>query len=127
AMRAGKDRRGGLGWASEPISTAEWGGVPSREVLDAAGPEAEARHVELTGLDEAERHGRRFNFGGSIPLDKAQQPEVLLAYEMNGRPLPAVHGGPLRLVVPGYIGARSVKWLSRITVQEEPSESYFQA
>ncbi len=126
-MMAVKDIPGELGWGSEAISTAEWGGVPLREVLNAAGPEPAGRHVEFTGLDETERHGHRFNFGGSIPLDKAQQPEVLLAYEMNGRPLPAVHGGPLRLVVPGYIGARSVKWLSRITVQEEPSENYFQA
>jgi sulfite oxidase len=116
-----------LGWGSEAISTAEWAGVPLRDVLTATEPEAGARHVALTGLDEAERHGHRFSFGGSIPLDKAMQPEVLLAYEMNGRPLPPVHGAPLRLVVPGYIGARSVKWLSRITVQEEPSDNYFQA
>jgi sulfite oxidase len=118
---------GELPWGSEAIGTAEWGGVPLREVLAAAEPEPDSRHVELTGLDETERHGHRFNFGGSIPLDKARQPEVLLAYEMNGRPLPPVHGAPLRLVVPGYIGARSVKWLSRITVQEEPSSNYFQA
>jgi sulfite oxidase len=126
-MMAVKEIPGELPWGTEAISTAEWGGVPLREVLSAAEPESGARHVELTGLDEAERHGQRFHFGGSIPLDKAQQPEVLLAYEMNGRPLPEVHGAPLRLVVPGYIGARSVKWLSRINVQEEPSANYFQA
>lgn len=116
-----------LGWGTEAISTADWGGVPLREVLTAAEPDAAARHVAFTGLDETERHGHRFCFGGSVPLDKALRPEVLLAYEMNGQPLPPVHGAPLRVVVPGWIGARSVKWLSHITVQEEPSENYFQA
>ena len=101
--------------------------MPLREVLAATEPEAGARHVALTGLDETERHGHLLSFGGSIPLDKALQAEVLLAYEMNGRPLPPVHGAPLRLVVPGYIGARSVKWLSRLTLQAEPSSNYFQA
>lgn len=116
-----------LGWGAEAIGTAEWGGVPLRDVLAAAEPAPGARHVELIGLDETERHGDRFQFGGSIPLDKAMQPEVLLAWEMNGKPLPPVHGAPLRLVVPGYVGARSVKWLSRIVVREEPSANYFQA
>lgn len=118
---------GELPWGTEAISTAEWSGVPLREVLAAAGPRAEARHAAFTGLDETERHGHRFCFGGSIPLDKAAGPEVLLADTMNGEPLPAVHGAPLRVVVPGYIGARSVKWVSRVTLQENPSDNYFQA
>jgi len=126
-LMAVKDIPNELGWGAEAIGTAEWGGVPLREVLSAAEPLPGAGHVALAGLDETERHGERFQFGGSIPLDKAVQPEVLLAWEMNGRPLPPVHGAPLRLVVPGYIGARSVKWLSRIVVQEEPSANYFQA
>src|SRR5205814_9997698 len=65
-------------------------------------------------------------FGGSIPLDKACRPEVLLAWAMNGEPLAAVHGAPLRVVVPGYIGARSVKWLERIELRAQPWEGYFQ-
>jgi len=77
------------------------------------------------------RRGRyrrhRFPFGGSIPLGRALHPDVLLADTMNGEPLPAAHGAPLRVVVPGYIGARSVKWVSRITLQEGPSDNYFQA
>ena len=66
-------------------------------------------------------------YGGSIGLDKAASSEVLLAWAMNGDPLPAVHGGPVRVVVPGYIGARSVKWLERVTAQRELSDNYFQA
>jgi sulfite oxidase len=116
-----------LGWDTEAISTAVWGGVPLRELLAAAAPLPEAEHVAFTGLDETERHGVRFRFGGSIPLDKARASEVLLADEMNGAPLPPVHGAPLRAVVPGYIGARSVKWLAAVTVQERPSDNYFQA
>jgi sulfite oxidase len=116
-----------LPWDSEAISNAKWSGVPLREVLVAAGPRAGARHAAFLGLDETERHGHRFCFGGSIPLDKALHAEVLLADTMNGRPLPPVHGAPLRVVVPGYIGARSVKWLAKITLQEEPSDNYFQA
>lgn len=118
---------GELPWGMEAISTAEWSGVPLREVLAVAEPDAAAHHVELIGFDETERHGHRFAFGGSIPLDKAMRPEVLLAYEMNGQPLPPVHGAPLRAVVPGWIGARSVKWLSRINLTEAPSENYFQS
>jgi sulfite oxidase len=83
--------------------------------------------VAFVGLDEVERRGKRFGFGGSIPLAKALGPEVLLAYEMNGAPLTPLHGAPLRLVVPGYIGARSVKWLGEIVVQDAPSDNYFQA
>jgi sulfite oxidase len=66
-------------------------------------------------------------YGSSIPLNKACAGEVLLAWEMNGRPLPRVHGGPVRVVVPGYIGARSVKWVQSVTAQAQPSDSYFQA
>lgn len=116
-----------LGWGNEAVSTAEWKGVPLREILTAVEPFPAAKHVAFAGLDETERHGQRFPFGGSIPLEKALSSEVLLAYEMNGEPLPPVHGAPLRVVVPGYIGARSVKWLSMITLQEEPSDNYFQA
>lgn len=126
-LMASRPIPGELGWGVEAISTAEWGGVPLRDVLAVADPTPEGRHVELIGLDETERHGERFAFGGSIPLDKALRPEVLLAYEMNGQPLPPVHGAPLRAVVPGWIGARSVKWLTRINLREDPSENYFQA
>ena len=78
------------------------------------------RRRPLPGGEAAQR------FGGSIPLDKACRREVLLAWAMNGEPLQPVHGAPLRVVVPGYIGARSVKWLERIEVRAQPWEGYFQ-
>jgi sulfite oxidase len=118
---------GELPWGAEALSNAAWGGVRLADVLALAEPSSRARHAAFSGLDETERHGHRFHFGGSIPLAKALTPEVLLAYEMNGAPLPPTHGSPLRVLVPGYIGARSVKWLSHIELQAEPSSNYFQA
>lgn len=118
---------GELAWGAEAISNASWGGVRLRDILLAAGVAPAAAHVAFSGLDETERHGHRFNFGASIPLEKALHPDTLLADTMNGAPLPPVHGAPLRVIVPGYIGARSVKWLSGITLQREPSDNYFQA
>lgn len=116
-----------LPWGAEAVSTAVWSGVRLADLLAVAHPTPTARHVACEGIDQAERQGRRFSFGGSIPLTKATASEVLVADGMNGEPLPAVHGSPLRLVVPGWIGARSVKWLRRIVLQSEPSDNYFQA
>jgi hydroxyacylglutathione hydrolase len=114
-------------WGPGATGNAEWGGIRLRDVLLVAEVETGIGHVSFTGLDQCEEEGERIEFGGSIPLEKALGPEVLLADEMNGQPLPPAHGYPLRVVVPGYIGARSVKWLSSITVQSEPSTNYFQA
>jgi sulfite oxidase len=118
---------GEIPWGAETMSTAVWRGVALREVLLAAGIVPEAQHVAFLGMDEIEREGELFGFGGSIPIEKAMSSETLLAYEMNGEPLPRLHGFPLRTIVPGYIGARSVKWLTNIHVQAHPSTNYFQA
>jgi sulfite oxidase len=117
---------GELPWGPEPAGTGQWTGVSLRDLLDVVGVVKEARHVEFVGLDRVERQGDQFGFGGSIDLSKALDGDVILASELNGRPLPVVHGFPLRAVVPGWIGARSVKWLGRITLLEEPSPNYFQ-
>jgi sulfite oxidase len=114
-------------WGPGATGNARGGGIRLRDVLQAAGLETGAGHVALTGLDRCSEEGELIPFGGSIPLTKALAPEVMLADEMNGRPLPPAHGFPLRVVVPGYIGARSVKWLATITVQSQPSTNYFQA
>jgi sulfite oxidase len=117
---------GEVPWGTDAISTAEWRGVPLREVLQAVGVEAKARYVAFTSLDETQFEGETGQFGGSIALEKALSPDVLLAYEMNDEPLAPEHGFPLRSIVPGYIAAKSVKWLGEITLQEHPSTNPYQ-
>jgi sulfite oxidase len=118
---------GELPWGADAIGTACWRGVRLADVLQAAGVGAGARHVAFSGLDQARVEGDTIPFGASIPLEKALSPEVLLVHTMNDAPLPREHGFPLRVLVPGYVGARSVKWLRDITLQREPSTNYFEA
>lgn len=117
---------GELPWGGEAIATATWSGVRLADLLQVAGICAGAGHVAFLGRDACANGDDAAGFGGSIPLAKALDPAVLLADTMNGAPLPPVHGAPLRVVVPGYIGARSVKWLAAISVQAEPSANYYQ-
>ena len=113
-------------WGPGATGTATWAGVALADVLALAGPLRDAAHVGFAGADLCPEATPAQQFGGSIPLDKACRPEVLLAWSMNGEPLAPVHGAPLRVVVPGYIGARSVKWLERIEVRSRPWQGYFQ-
>lgn len=115
-----------VAWGGGAISNAVWGGVRLRDVLIKAGTDRKARHAAFSSADQVQNTTGTFGFGGSIPMEKALMPETLLAYEMNGKPLPPLHGSPLRVIVPGYIGARSVKWLTTIRIQPEPSDNYFQ-
>jgi sulfite oxidase len=121
-----RDIPGEAPWGPGATGTATWTGVPLADVLALAGPRREAAHVGFEGADVSAEAKPAQRFGGSIPLDKARRPEVVIAWAMNGEPLPPVHGAPLRVVVPGYIGARSVKWLERIEVRSSPWEGYFQ-
>jgi sulfite oxidase len=121
-----RDIPGEAPWGPGATGTATWTGVALAEVLGVARPLPEAAHVGFDGADLCPEATPAQRFGGSIPLDKGCRPEVLLAWAMNGEPLLPVHGAPLRVVVPGYIGARSVKWLERIEVRAAPWEGYFQ-
>ena len=118
---------GKVAWETGAAGNARWGGVLLRDVLRGAGVGDEARHAAFTGLDRDVEAGTGEPFGGSVPVERATADDVLLAYEMNGRPLAPEHGFPLRVVVGGYVGARSVKWLSEITLRAEPSDNYYQA
>ena len=121
-----RDIPGEAPWGPGATGTAMWTGVALADVLSLAQPRRGAAHVGFDGADLCPEAKPAQSFGGSIPLDKACRPEVLLAWAMNDEPLPAVHGAPLRVVVPGYIGARSVKWLQRIEVRSTPWDGYFQ-
>lgn len=114
-------------WGPGATSTAQWTGVRLGDVLAAAGVAGDARHVAFAAPDVSELAKPAQTYGSSIPVAKARSGEVLLAWAMNGVDLPPAHGGPVRVIVGGYIGARSVKWVQRITVQAGPSDNYFQA
>ncbi len=124
-MTSIKSVRGGR-WDSGAISNAEWTGVYLRDVLLDLGfkPSDQIRHVHFEGLDrDAEK-----NYGASIPAELAfsAEKDVLLAFEMNGQPLPRDHGYPVRAVVPGIVGARNVKWLGKIVLSDHESNSHWQ-
>jgi sulfite oxidase len=121
-----RDIPGEAPWGPGATGTATWAGVALNDVLALARPRDGAAHVGFDGADVSAEAVPPQRFGGSIPLAKACRPEVLLAWSMNGEPLAPVHGAPLRAVVPGYIGARSVKWLERIEVRASAWEGYFQ-
>jgi len=111
-------------WGQEAVGTATWTGVPLRAVLDLAGPETASREVVFAGLDRGIDGGVEQNYERALSLEEAGSPDVLLADEMNGAPLPPQHGFPLRLVVPGWYGMASVKWLRSIRVVAEPFVGY---
>jgi len=116
-------------WLVEAVGTAEWTGVPLRLLLAAAGAEPDAVDVVCTGADHGVERGVEQDYQRALPLDVATgtDPEVLVAYEMNGAPLPPQHGRPLRLVVPGWYGMAQVKWLREITVTDTPFTGFQQA
>lgn len=120
------EKTSGIPWGVGAISTAKWGGVFLREVLQQkAGLSLETvdaheiKHVVFHSTDGMQ---------ASIPIEKALNAfgDVLLAYEMNGEPLPREHGAPLRVIVPGVVGVRNVKWVERITLSKEEATGPWQ-
>jgi len=114
-------------WVEEAVGTAEWTGTPLRPILEEAALEDDASTVVFTGLDRGVQGGIDQFYERSLSIADATRDEVLLAYAVNGRPLPPQHGFPLRLLVPGWYGMTSVKWLRSITVTRSEFEGYQQA
>ncbi|KAL6720376.1 hypothetical protein ACLMJK_002297 [Lecanora helva] len=109
-------------WGEGAIGTARWTGVSLKHVLKhCGGLKQGAKNLEFVGVDTYFKKGQVYNYVVSVPWRKVRAHEVMLAWEMNGKPLPKTHGYPLRAVVFGYIGARSVKWLARINAITDPS------
>ncbi len=115
-------------WGFGAVGTAEWTGVLLADVLRRAGIQRGAREVIFGGADRGTVDGapHPIHFERSLSVADAAESGALLAYAMNGQPLPARHGYPLRLVVPGWYAVASVKWLSDIRVAEEPFGGFFQ-
>jgi len=111
-------------WLLEAIGTAEWTGTPLRSILQDAGVSADAVEIVFNGLDQGVEGDQVQFYQRSLTVDEATRDEVLLAYEMNGEPLPPQHGYPLRLLMPGWYGMASVKWLDRIEAVAEPFQGY---
>jgi sulfane dehydrogenase subunit SoxC len=107
-------------WLSEAVGNAEWTGTPLAPLLEEAGVRPGAVEAVFTGLDRGIQGDVEHDYARSLPLDEALRDELLLAYEVNGQPLPPQHGFPLRLVVPGWYGMTHVKWLRSIEVVAEP-------
>jgi sulfite oxidase len=114
-------------WGNEAISNAIWTGFSLADLLRFVTFENPVRHVEFIGADRCHKEGKETFFGASIPLERALADDAILAWKMNHEPLSPQHGAPLRVVVPGYIGARSVKWLQKINLLTGPSENVFHA
>jgi len=115
-------------WAEGAIGTARYVGISLKKVIkDCGGLIKPANHLELYGAETYVKDLDVGNYVVSVPWSKVKANEVILAWEMNGEPLPRIHGYPLRVVVLGYIGARSVKWLYRIKAIEGPSRAPVQS
>ena len=121
----------GVQWGLGAVGNAEWTGVSLGKILERAEVKANALEVILQGADRGEikeppKPPGPINYARSLPVAKAQN-DVLLALRMNGEPLTAGHGFPLRAIVPGWFGMASVKWLERIIVSEERFNGYYQS
>ena len=110
-------------WTIGGVGNAVWGGVWLRDILKMAGIKENGKHIAFAGFDKP-LGKKQIKFIRSIPIEKAMS-STLLAYEMNGEPLPLKHGFPLRGLALGWTGASCVKWLNRITVLETPHQGFF--
>ena len=118
----------GLPWGTGAVSEAAWTGVSLGDLLRRAGVAPDAVEVVLRGADSgAGEHPGVHAYARSLPMEKALHPDTLLAFEMNGEPIPVAHGGPVRAIVPGWYATDSVKWLTSIRAVTRPFAGPFQA
>lgn len=113
-------------WTYEAVGTARWGGTSLSALLDLVEPESEAGFLVFAGADSGVDGGTLHAFERALTMQQASASEVMLAWEINGQPLPPQHGFPLRLIVPGWYGMASVKWLREIRFTDEPFQGYQQ-
>jgi DMSO/TMAO reductase YedYZ molybdopterin-dependent catalytic subunit len=113
----------GIQWSRGAIGNAEWRGPRVKDVLELAGPSASAAFLETDGADLGV--GSTPDFVRSIPIKKALDPATILALEMNGKPIPDIHGYPARLIVPGWVGASFVKWVTRLSPAAQRAGGFF--
>ena len=114
----------GVQWDRGAVGNAQWTGVRLRDVLGRVGLLAGGKHVQFQGADRPVLDSVPL-FVRSILLEKALHPDTMLAYEMNGRPLPLLHGAPLRVITPGWMADSCTKWLTDITVQADEAKGYY--
>jgi sulfite oxidase len=114
----------GVQWDRGAVGNAQWTGVRLKDVLQRCGVQAEAKHVQFRGADRPVVASVPL-FVRSIPVNKALHPDTILAYEMNGRPLPLVHGAPLRVMTPGWMADSCIKWLTDIVVRADEAQGYY--
>src|SRR5260370_964012 len=116
-------RVAGTQWAYGSVGNGKWSGVRLKDVLAKAGVKDSAKHILFDGADEP--IGKMDDFRRSITIDKALDPDTMLAFEMNGQELPVQHGFPLRLIVPGWAGDSWVKWVTRIEALDHEYDGFW--
>ncbi len=113
----------GIQWTKGAIGNARWTGVRMADVLKRAGVQGTGKFVIMNAADRPV--GTMPDFIRQLPIEKAMHPDTLLAYDMNGQPLPPLHGFPLRVIAPGWEGAYAVKWLTSLRVSDRESDSFW--
>lgn len=114
----------GLVWERGAVGHAEWAGVRLGKLLEEAGVKPEAAHVHFIGGDVTPTP-KTPAFIRSIPIDRARHEDTLVAFKMNGEPLPVLHGGPARIVVPGWFANNWTKWIRKLVVSSEEAPGVY--
>jgi DMSO/TMAO reductase YedYZ molybdopterin-dependent catalytic subunit len=115
----------GIQWTKGAVGNAQWTGVRMADLLKRAGVKSTGRFVTMNGADRG--MAQQPDFIRQLPIDKAMHPDTLIAYEMNGQPIPPLHGFPLRTIVPGWEGAYSIKWLTTLRVIDREFDGFWVA